>query len=79
MFICERCGSTAPAGASCHKVVAVKREVHYPARKGCNRGVPEWNPKKNKMEIRPGSADDPGGVGWEIVKEIDVCPTCFGS
>ncbi len=28
-------------------------------------------------EGRPKKADDPGGVGFEIVREIVVCPGCF--
>ncbi len=28
-------------------------------------------------EGRPKKTDDPGGVGFEIVREVVVCPGCF--
>jgi hypothetical protein len=28
---------------------------------------------------RPKKTSDPGGVGFEIVREVVVCPSCFGA
>lgn len=72
-FRCEKCHKAQPAGTSPIRVVVERREVSYPARvyyiKGCKQGE-EGAAKR----VRP--VNDPGGSGWEIVKEKMLCHTC---
>jgi len=69
-FHCARCGDYARAdffkGGKAFRVVVERREKLYPFRSAANR----FEPTQNR---RP---DDPGGKGWEIVKEILVCEAC---
>jgi hypothetical protein len=48
--------------------VLEKRRVTYPYRPEANRLVPRGRERKKP--------DDPGGVGLEIVREINACPEC---
>lgn len=66
MFRCEGgCGRVPQPGEKPVRVVVETRAKEYPARygepRGYNREVPVL---------------DPGGVGWEIAKEINLCPRC---
>ncbi len=67
MFQCHFCGETVPPGTKSRNVVVGKREKIYPSRNNVNR-VPGRR--------RKNSRDDPGGKGFEIVKEVQACPSC---
>jgi hypothetical protein len=73
-FICEFCGQSSAPGTPAHKVVTARREVRYPPRYRCNR--PVWEESAGKKRPRPKSGDDPGGVGWEVVREALACADC---
>ena len=66
MYRCEISGGTVPSGTRSRKVVLQVRPVNYVQR-------PDALKKKKKGRRRRNSGD-PGGQGWEIVKEVLVCP-----
>lgn len=68
MFRCERCQSLVPPDVPVTRLIAETRPVIYPRRPGANR--------KSKKGIKP---DDAGGRGFEIVRELNVCPDCANS
>lgn len=49
------------------------RVKHYPYRPKANPGFFKGGKRSNKFFDR---IDDPGGVGKEITKELDVCEIC---
>lgn len=63
MFWCPWCNLNSLPGVKPVKVLLQDRGKEYPVREGANKryGV---------------VADDPGGYGWEIVKETFYCPSC---
>ena len=73
MFRCQLCRSVVPAKTPCHRLVLEWRKKEYPFRPRANVLVRKPKPHaKPKKEYR----DDPGGQGYEIVKEVIVCPIC---
>tara|TARA_R110002072_G_scaffold67874_3_gene165932 strand:- start:20 stop:316 length:297 start_codon:yes stop_codon:yes gene_type:complete len=64
MYRCEISGELIPAGSRSRKVVLQVRPVNYLQR-------PDALKKKKKRSRR--NSGDPGGNGWEIVKEVYVC------
>lgn len=65
-FRCAMCKEAQPVNSSPHKIVVETRAVTYPERT-----------KKRVTQFREENiVIDAGGQGTEIVKEIDVCPTC---
>ena len=76
MYRCQLCQSVVPAKTPCHRLVLQWRKKEYPFRPRANVLVRKPSPdKKPKEEYR----DDPGGQGYEIVKEIIVCTACAAS
>lgn len=69
MFRCGVCGNSSHAGESLERRTAETRERVYPYRRKAQFYFDEDNKRKRK--------DDPGGVGWEIVREVNVCPRCL--
>ena len=71
MFRCHHCGTVTPPRVSAETVVVETRPRVYPFRRKAHREL-IWREILRKWEQR----DDPGGTGWEIVREIRVCPPC---
>jgi len=67
MYVCDRCHHSVAPHVRLTRRVAERRPTRYPPRPQalCVRvkGRPRWK-------------DDPGGEGWEVVREEWVCPTC---
>jgi hypothetical protein len=72
MFRCEVCLLPIGPGIRAQRVVVETREKKYPIRPRANRVIRLSENGKPKESF----ADDPGGVGWEIVQERNVCPSC---
>ena len=75
MFQCQICGIHVPPNTPAQTVV-VKREKSYPERRGANPGFTIHNGKLKKSNKWKDRKTDLGGNGWEISKEIKVCPEC---
>lgn len=68
MFRCGNCQQVSKLGEAATPVVVESRGKTYPARGRANPPrSPNWD-----------WTDDPGGNGYETVKEIRVCPRCEG-
>jgi rubredoxin len=68
LYRCHLCGAVVPPNTPAHRKVVETRRREYPFRKDANLFIKDGRPKKT---------DDPGGVGFEIVREVVVCPSCF--
>lgn len=64
MFKCGKCGKGSVHGEKPTKVVTETRERVYP-----EQGY--WDPLFGRDVVT-----DPGGEGWEIVKEVDMHAAC---
>ena len=80
VYICEICKKKVPSGTKCRMITVDSREKWYSHRAKANRGYtkrkgqlvfPLTKSRKNGDRM-----DDPGGHGWEIAREIRVCPQC---
>lgn len=63
MYRCHFCKIVSRPGARANHVVIKSREKIYPERTYRLRGKEE-------------PSHDPGGRGWEIVKEVKACSVC---
>jgi hypothetical protein len=80
MYHCELCQRLVPPHTPATLVVLQTRRVHYPDRQNANR-APNKRSGKRKAYFVPHDPhhdprDDPGGHGYEIVKEARACPDC---
>jgi hypothetical protein len=72
MFVCQVCGRVVPPRTPAARVVAHTRPKQYPYRVKANHFYrPGTDGKRRERWI-----DDPGGVGWEIGREVLACPDC---
>jgi len=72
MFLCQLCGVTVPPRTPAARVVLTRRTKQYPFRLHANIFYrPDANGK-----VKEHKTDDPGGVSWEIGKEVLACPAC---
>jgi len=71
MYRCELCNAIVKPKTSAIIYIAKKRHKTYPYRKYANQGMIQLGGKKKKIRT-----DDYGGVGWEIVEELKICPKC---
>ena len=69
MYICKNCYSVISANQPSFNFPIEKRTKRYPKRIKANLYIDD----KGKEKL----VDDPGGIGSEIVREIQVCKTCF--
>ena len=69
MFNCNVCGKTAKLGTKCHMILAKRKMHQHPFRPGANR-------IRNEETGRWEFTADPGGRGWQIVKEVKACDEC---
>ena len=73
VYRCEQCETVVPAGTPRTLVVVETRPRRYP-----------YRPEAHRLRRRPGDGgkglykllDDEGGEGYEIVKEMALCPAC---
>lgn len=70
-----------PSGVSPQVVVTQTRPKQYVQRR---RFYPPWVQEKHQPFPKPNWkarkelwSDDPGGQGYEIVKECQLCPDCY--
>jgi len=70
MFDCGECKRTTKPGEKATRVVVEMRAATYPFRESALRFR-----KEGKRVIK----HDRGGRGFEIVKEINICPSCVAS
>ncbi|MCB9762162.1 MAG: hypothetical protein H6739_20350 [Alphaproteobacteria bacterium] len=68
MYRCYASGVVVPAKRPAHKVIIQVRRKEYPFRR---KAVPVRIPGKKNKVLR----DDPGGVGFEPVREVLMCET----
>lgn len=67
MYRCHFCADCAPAKTKAVRVPVEARARTYPRR-------PEAQPYFDNGKLKHN--DDPGGVGYEIVREVLACPAC---
>jgi len=73
MYICQICQKVTSPHTPGNRVITETRPHRYPRRSKANR-VPGI--RKSRRKDDDSRKDDPGGVGYEIVREIIVCPAC---
>lgn len=83
MYRCEICQRIVPPRTPATRVVLQTRLVQYPARHNANR-LPSRKLSAARARSIPRAShhdprDDPGGHGYEIVKEARACPDCAAS
>lgn len=64
MFKCAKCGNDSKPGEKVNRVVVKTRPKVYPTREVWNATLFEW------------ITVDRGGVGEEIVQEVELCGEC---
>lgn len=83
MFRCSLCNTVSEPRVRPARVVTHIRLTTYPFRRGANLSLSKRQEAKEKYrdtdENKKKSADDPGGQGWEIVREVDACTRCAGN
>jgi hypothetical protein len=67
MYKCDICKRIMPPKTKAHRIPVEHRSVRYQARKEVNQ---------RHIEHKVKWTDDPGGTGFEIVREITACPEC---
>lgn len=80
MFNCQHCGQTVPPHTPAALITLEWREKNYrrreefypPFKQHKDELYPRPNPKARKKDWTP----DPGGHGYEIARQIKVCPAC---
>jgi hypothetical protein len=72
MYRCGMCASVVPSGTAASRLVLETRLKEYPFRPKANRIVYRKKDGKLKAEW----PWDPGGTGWEIVREVLACADC---
>jgi hypothetical protein len=60
-----------PTGVSAIVKIVKTRRKFYTNRQKVNKMTIDKNGRKKRIK-----AHDPGGSGWEIAKEIKICPNC---
>jgi hypothetical protein len=72
MFVCQVCGGVVAPRTPAIRVVTRRRPKQYSHRYAANPYV--YFDVNGKRKVRRN--DDPGGVGWEIDREVLACPPC---
>jgi len=67
MYKCQICQRTVPAGTKAYRIPVEFRPRRYPPHAKANRVL-----RDHKIVY----TDDPGGEGYEIVREVTACPDC---
>lgn len=73
MYRCQYCGKISKPGEKCYTVVAQKRPKTYYVKytKIIIKRRPGKGKRKKKITVEKTTK------GWEIAKEIKVCPDCY--
>lgn len=71
MYRCEICGCVVPPGTTAVTRVVETREREYPDRRHAAQQKKKAPRQRHRMD------GDRGGSGREIVREQQVCPSCF--
>lgn len=72
MFKCGFCKKSSRPRVPCAKIITLTQIWRHPFRPKVQK---RWRPDKTGT-LRIEWADDPGGVGPQIVKEVKSCPEC---
>jgi hypothetical protein len=67
MYRCQICAKVMPPRTKAYRISVETRHRRYPKREKVNRVA-----KDHKVRL----VDDPGGEGYEIVREVTACPDC---
>ena len=70
MYICENCNKLVGPNIPSQQYPLKLRKKIYPFRANANQYKQPGRNEKKKT-------NDPGGVGFELEKEIAVCPNCY--
>ena len=73
MYRCGICSRSVEPGKKANRVVVSRRTGTYPHRSEAHRTVKTLPNGKTIRKL----VDDPGGTGWEIVREVYACWTCW--
>lgn len=76
MYRCCLCQRVQPAGTPSVLTVLQTRAVVYPRREQALPPLPAKKGQRKARKERPERRDDPGGVGFETVREQRCCPAC---
>lgn len=68
MYVCKNCHTQISLKTPSYLYQIKKRSKSYSKRPSVNKFL-----KEGKLKV----SDDPGGIGWEIEKEIIVCGNCY--
>ncbi len=75
MFKCQVCGTTVAAKTPAIRITLELREKIYPSRKHIHPNTSQ-DSQRSTLKARKEWRDDPGGWGYEIVREALVCAEC---
>ena len=70
MFRCQKCGVNVGPKVQERRIIVETRQKIYPERTG------KFNKYWDEEEERFRYKGDPGGFGWERVRELKVCERC---
>jgi hypothetical protein len=79
MFNCGICSTPIGPRVRAKRVVIERRDVVYPHRARANPKRKRGGGGSKGDDDSSGYRADPGGTGWEIVREIDACGRCAES
>ena len=68
MYLCEHCQQQIAANTPAYSITVQTRNATYPKRSQAN-----WRYVKRQIKY----FDDKGGEGFETVKNLTVCPSCY--
>jgi len=70
MYRCEMCKVVIPPNTPALRVTVETRRKVYPERRNSNR-------IRIQGKKKPLTTGDPGGIGYETVREVKVCRGCY--
>lgn len=77
MYRCQICGAVVPEGIPANNVVLETRPRVYPFRpKVFLKKRTEQKRRRRKPDPDKDYVDDPGGTGFEIVRQVMACKAC---
>lgn len=77
MYKCQICGVVVPEGIPANHVVLETRKREYPRRtKVFLKKSTEKKRRRRKPDPDKDYVDDPGGTGFEIVRQAMACKAC---
>jgi len=70
VYVCEHCHLTIDPNTPSYLLPVKIRRKQYPFRSAANEYI---DPASGRQK----QSDDPGGTGYETVREIRVCKNCY--